>query len=310
MGKLDAHRLIGALVATIWVLASCNGMALEAAIYTDWSRDLAVTTPSKYRLLDQRFYAGVTGSLGGVLHLLCRYGLPRETTTGSLNGSRDADGNFWPAVTLAVSNSREANWKPISIFNPTVDLDVLRINHRDSKLALWVGAEPFRSLIGTYRWGRVVLIDDKQAETVFALEDLLPPKDRRPRDGDFKEVLDDREKPRFESAALLYSVTSIRNHLAAEFVYLHDHPLGTIEGVTTEAGDFWPRALLAVGDSDAHWTNVGEADQRGTAGAIQAKQNIRGSRTGSHLFIQGSRTGSHLFIQGGAVRGHIFSFNI
>ena len=48
---------------------------------------------------------------------------------------------------------------------------------------------------------------------VFALENLLPPGDRRGVSRDFKDVLDERGQTQFGSSAFLHSVSSIRDRL-------------------------------------------------------------------------------------------------
>lgn len=263
-------------LAIVFVFLSETTVKAGAKPYTDWDRDLAETTPAKYRFLDKQFYAGLAGSFGELLHILCQYRLSSGSTTISLRGSRDGNGDFWPAVSLAVSNNREANWAPIGVFNPTVDADFLTVDRQNPKATLWVAAERFRTFIGTQRWGRINLISDKRASAVLALEDLLPPRGRRPEGADFKEVLGDREKPRFGSAAVLSYVVFIRGQLTGEFIWVRDQLLSTVTGARTSAGDFWPTAKLEVGDSEDHWVIVGEAKPAGAFQAIKRRQHASG----------------------------------
>jgi hypothetical protein len=278
-------RTIMRAAAAMWLLYVAASTASTASgskaaptdnKYTDWEHDLAETTPGKHHFFDNRFYAGLTGSLGELLHILCQYRLASSSRAVSLRGSRDGNGDFWPAVSLAVSNDREANWAPIGVFNPTVDPDFLIVDRQNPKGTLWVAAERFRPFVGTQRWGRVNLISDKQATAVLALEDLLPPRGRRPEGADFKEVLGDREKPQFGSAAVLRYVIFIHGQLTGEFTWVRDHLLGTITGRRTTAGDFWPAATLEVGDSDGHWVTVGEAKPTGTLQSIKRTQHTFG----------------------------------
>jgi hypothetical protein len=262
-------------VTTCLFLASAR-FAYTADLDTDWSRSLVDSTPGKHLFLRDRFYASLTGSLGELLHVLCHYRLDAKSTAVSLRGSRDGNGDFWPAVSLAVSNDRHAKWEPIGEFNPTVDPDFLAIDLQNPKATLSVAAERFRPFIGTRRWGRIKLISDKQANAVLALEDLLPPRGRRLDGGDFKEVLGDREKPQFGSAAVLRYVVFIRDQLTGEFTWVRDHLLGAVTGARTTSGDFWPAAKLEVGDSDGHWVAVGEAKPKGAFRSIKRTQHAFG----------------------------------
>jgi len=146
----------------------------------------------------------------------------------------------------------------IGIFDPTVEADALTLDRQNPETRLWVAAERFRSFVGTHRWGRIALISDNQAETVIALEDLLPPRSRRHEGGDFKDVLADRGKLQFGSVAFLHSVISIKGQLTGEFVYIGKGRRAAITGVRGPTGDFWPAAKLEVGNLEGPWVKVGE----------------------------------------------------
>jgi hypothetical protein len=246
-----------------------------AKTYTDWSRDLVETTSAKYRFLNKPFYAGVTGSIGERLYVLCKYAFS-GTKSASLRGARETSGDFWPAASFAVSDDRQGDWIPIGEFNPTVNADVLILDDHNPKAALWIAGELFRRAIGNYRWGRITLIDNPQLATVFALDDLLPPRGRRPEGADFKQVLDDSETARFGSAAVLHTVTSIRGQFTGEFIYIRDHSVSAIEGGRTISGDFWPSAKLEAGDSEARWMTIGVAKPKGVIQSIEPTEHILG----------------------------------
>ncbi|MFZ1218803.1 MAG: hypothetical protein WAO00_05880 [Chthoniobacterales bacterium] len=261
---------------TSLVFVSSAWVAYAADLYSDWSRSLVDSTPGKHLFLRNQFYVSLTGSRNELLHVLCRYHLDDGSTGIMLRGSRNEDGDFWPAVSLQVSNNRRASWTPIGQFNPTVNPEFLTVDRQNPSKILWVAAEPFRSFIGTKRWGRISLIDDKPATAVFALEDLLPPRGRRPEEGDFKEVLGDREKREFGSAAVLRHVVSIQNQLTGEFTWVIDRLPGAVKGAQTTAGDFWPTAVLQVGDSDGQWETVGETKSMGRTRSMTRPEHIFG----------------------------------
>jgi hypothetical protein len=271
--------------ATLWLFCLVTSGALVVGgskaessdnRYTDWDHILAQTTPGKHRVFDDRFYAGLTGSLGGLLHILCVYHLEGRSAPVSLRGSRDGNGDFWPAVSLSVSNDLRATWASIGLFNPTAEPDFLIVNRQNPKATVWIAAERFRPFIGAQRWGRISLISDNQAGAIFALEDLLPPRGHRSDAGDFKEVLGDREKPQLGSAAVLRYVVFIRGQLTGEFTWVRDRPQASVKGAQTPAGDFWPTGKLEVEDSDGHWITVGEAKPNGSPRSIRQTQHIFG----------------------------------
>ena len=292
MRRTLASSAIIVLILTIWHLVGSTGKAFTT-IYTDWSRDLAEVTPAKYRFLDKPFYAGVTGSIGGLLHVLCRYRLRVGATKVSLSGSDDANGDFWPAASLAVSNSRNGNWVSVNTFNPTRDVDVVTIDQSNPTARLCIGAEHFRPLIGAYRWGRITLINDKQAKAIFALEDLLPPRSRRPEGEDFKEVLADHGKLEFGSVAFLHSVIWIKGRLTGEFVYIGDRRRATLTGIRAPTGDFWPVTTLEVGNSEGEWVKISETKPSGSLNS--PKRHTSGDRFRVNLDAYRSNIGKAKF---------------
>lgn len=267
------------LASIAWTFGGANRARSASEIYTNWSRDLVETTPNAYRSVDKPFAASMTGSTGELLHLLGRYRLRVKSGTVSLRGSYDANRDFWPAVSLAVSNQRKGHWMPIGVFDPTLDADFLTIHGRNPEARLWVAAEQFRDFIGTHRWGHIGLISDKHAETVFALEDLLPPRSRRrgERD-DFKEVLRDRGKLQFGSVAFLHSVVSIKAQLTGEFVYIGNNRGGMLTGIRAETGDFWPEATLEIGNSEGEWIKISETKPSHSSRLSSSKQHTPGDR--------------------------------
>lgn len=233
--------------------------------YTNWSRDL-VESATKANIPALPFYVAVISSIDDQLSAGCVYRYVKGRTPIVLQGKRDSGGNFWPAVSCDVATEGKTRWREISGLNPPADSEIVSIGSDNTKALLHVGMEPFRPYIEAFRWGRVVLKNGDVA--VFALEDLLPPADRRVDGGDFKEVLDEREQTRFGSSAILHSISSIRDHLTGDFIYTR-RPFAALKGAKTLDGDFWPSATLYVGNSEPDWSTIGVSNQEGVLASLR-----------------------------------------
>jgi hypothetical protein len=91
----------------------------------------------------------------------------------SIAGVKAAHGVFWPDVTLQVRNESTGKWrtiaKPINVGQRTT----LRIEANNINSELMVNLDVFKSLIGKYESGRIVLNTGASCE--FQLKYLLPP---------------------------------------------------------------------------------------------------------------------------------------
>jgi hypothetical protein len=250
------------LSATCVLLGSVNGFADRE--YKNWSRDVVESATSQNIPL-MPFYVGVITSVDGRLSALCGYHYVKPTKIVALRGRRDSDGNLWPVVSCDVATTGKTTWRTISKSHVPVDSKVVNISS-DNQAQLYVDMESFRPFIGDFRWGRVVLESGDTA--IFALEDLLPPGDRRGLGHDFKAVLEERVQTQFGSSAILHSVISIRDHLTGVFIYNRSRAPVTLRGARTTDGDFWPSVTLFVGDSERDWGALGRAKTEGTPDSI------------------------------------------
>lgn len=92
----------------------------------------------------------------------------------TVQGTRKADGTFWPHVSAQVTSDTRTQWKTIGSPSTPGETAVLYIAQKPEREQFYVNLDIFRPLIGKMKYGRVRL---KTAESaVFALDDLLPPK--------------------------------------------------------------------------------------------------------------------------------------
>jgi hypothetical protein len=176
----------------------------------------------------------------------------------TLNGRKDSHGDFWPAVSYELEIEGGKKWKVIAGNSPelptTVTFDV-----ENPKGRLTVDMEPFRSSIGKFRRGRVVLSNGEAAEIM--LDDLLPTAERAGASGNYRKYVTDPDPTRFGSLFALVSTTAFSNHLFGDFVFVGTQ--GTfveLRGTKTADGDFWPIVTFQSGDGDDKWRTVGSSD--------------------------------------------------
>lgn len=266
--KVRSRSFIGAILSAACLFLGCaNGFGDHE--YTNWDRDV-VESATGQNIPVMPFYVGVTTSIDGRLFALCGYKYVKGTKTVTLRGRRDSDGNFWPAVSYEVATIGKTKWRIISKSNLPGDPDTASISSDVGKTPLYVDMEPFKALIGDTRWGRIVLENGDAA--IFALEDLLPPGDRRGAGRDFNDVVDDRLQTQFGSSAILHSVSSARDHLNGVFVYTRSPSPTTLEGATTLDADFWPSVTLYAGNSDKDWHPIGVSRHEGSPASIQCSE--------------------------------------
>ena len=87
-----------------------------------------------------------------------------------IRGVQRADGNFYPYVTLQVSRSRGGPWSTVRSVMPVGRRVKVIVPPTIRSSPLKVDFGPFRPLLHTMRWGRVLLPDGHAA--TFALKEL------------------------------------------------------------------------------------------------------------------------------------------
>lgn len=193
-----------------------------------------------------------------------------------LHGSQDPDGLFRPSVVYEVAIKDKAEWRKISERKGGESTAVVGPEHPILRLS--VDMDPFRSCVGVYRYGRILLENGDVA--VIELEDLLPTADARgDADGSFRESVsggDMRmrqqgvEEPAPDGFAHLSSVTSLGGRLIGDFVLINrSGKTLKISGTRTLDGDFWPKVELLAGRSLQDWKTIGKSQNNGTSASIE-----------------------------------------
>jgi hypothetical protein len=243
-------KYVGLLGAGGLMLTDLSGAAL------DWSRQ---TT----EILDDQspFTIVSVASRDGEISAGAVYRYLNKKAPVVLKGRKNSFGDFWPSVSYEVAADGRKTWKSItSLTQPDVSVSVV-FDTKNNKGLFRVNMEPFRSVIGKSRWGRVVLPGGDAAEIM--LDNLLPPPESRSASGDFKKDVVDSNPTRFESLFALVSITSVSKHLVGDFVfYAGDRTYTELEGSYTADGEFWPVVTFQCGNDNGEWQTLGISDRQ------------------------------------------------
>jgi hypothetical protein len=89
-----------------------------------------------------------------------------------VEGTKTADGTFWPEVKLEVRKGQTGKWKRIAISPAVGRPATVTIKPNTTNFDLAVNLDDFKRLIGTCEFGRIVLKTGQAS--VFELKDLAP----------------------------------------------------------------------------------------------------------------------------------------
>lgn len=126
---------------------------------------------------DDRFSLRVVTQEG--LHLTgeCAYAAFASQTANAspvtIEGTKTAQGIFWPDVISQVKNDRTGKWETVSEPLNRGHRSTITVKPSEFAMELKVSLDVFQPLIGKYKLGRLVLRTGEAA--VFELQDLLPP---------------------------------------------------------------------------------------------------------------------------------------
>jgi len=155
------------------IVAIALATDLRAGDLPLWSRAFSFHPTNGYSLENRFSLRGITQT---GLHLTgeCAYyqlenQVPRII---SIEGTRTADGQFWPDVTAQVKNERTGRWETISKPVSGGRRATITVKPGEFDPELFVTLDAFRPLIGKYRVGRLLLKTGDAAE--FELKELLP----------------------------------------------------------------------------------------------------------------------------------------
>jgi hypothetical protein len=195
-----------------------------------------------------------TASIQNHLSATCGYRYRDRVGAVELHGKFDASGDFWPLVTYEVATGKD-KWHTISGTAPSRDSVAIKIDSTNSRALLHIDMDPFRDLIGKYRWGRIALENGEAA--ILPLDDLLPTGDN-PDETDFKAAVNDGDPHRFGSSFSLLAVTCFSERLIGDFAFVCPETKCVTEvwGQRDSKGDFSPFVTLQAGNSDKEWQDV------------------------------------------------------
>jgi hypothetical protein len=178
----------------------------------------------------------------------CGYQYLERKDPVRLHGTKDSNGEFMPFVTYEVATKGKTKWKTIGRFIQSKKPATIEITAANHRVLLQVDMELFRSSIGKFRWGRLVLENGDCAP--FGIDDLLPAGGSPDADmGNFKQEITDLHPSRFGSSFSLVSITSFSKRFVGDFVFVGS-PNKSFTG--DQRDEDARRRFLAIGDS-ASW---------------------------------------------------------
>ena len=91
-----------------------------------------------------------------------------------IEGHQNDDGTFWPTAELQAQKEKGDQWTTVGVSGNGPPITQLKIYTGTIVDGLRINLDPFKPLLGKFRFGRIVLKSGDEAE--FLLDDLTPPK--------------------------------------------------------------------------------------------------------------------------------------
>jgi hypothetical protein len=202
-----------------------------------------------------------------------------------LKGRRGSYGDFWPAVSYEVGIEGGKKWKVIAESTPELPVTI-KFDAENPNGRLTIDMEPFRSSIGKFHRGRIVLSNGEAAEII--LDDLLPPPASRGASRDYKKDVSDPDPTRFGSLFALVSITAFSDHLFGDFVFVgKEGTFVELKGTKSSDGEFLPIVTYQCGNGDDEWQTVGASDNnhaKETMLRLSAREALRPVRVPLDVF--------------------------
>ena len=259
------------------------GLLSARATYADstcaWARAIRGVTRT-YDPFELELVCEQSGRLVATAHYI-DYQVPYldqpHRLPATISGFRTSDGRFWPEVSADVSNEIEKNWKPLSTHKMSGNPSKVTFRANDLNEWLRVDLEPFRGLIGKFKYGKVTLTNGEKA--VFVLENLLPPTSPP---GYWCENLLPRIAP-FDTAPFVVlaflsptgtdvlAACGYRDNEATSAIRLKGTrtPPGETRPSITAEPNFWPSVTAQVAvDYKNEWTSIADPPLPGEPGSL------------------------------------------
>jgi hypothetical protein len=219
-------------------------------------------------------------------HLIGRatYHETGQDVSVKIDGFQTPDGRFWPSIAAETANDPQGNWQRVDQPKLSGRPVTYTFEFAEANVMLYFNLDAFRSLIGTMRYGRIVLPTGKN--TLFELKELLPLDERqksKPEDDwESTTLVGYLGDPLVKSPFFIAGFSFEDGHLRADCGYLDPETTSAtvIDGTKTpkkhtDEADFWASATLQVAnDPEGEWQTVGQSATPGkpTKITIQAKE--------------------------------------
>ncbi len=243
----------------------------------DWFRDSVdvVDSGTAFQIL-------TTSCRSGQLSAGAIYRQIRNKTAVVLSGRKNSYGQFYVSGSYEIGVRGRKKWKRIKGPTPSDSSCTVRVDDSNHEVLLEIDMEPFRSSIGSYRWGRVVLANGEAAELM--LEDLLPTPEARDASGNFKKDITDPDSTRFGSLFALVSIVSFSSSIVGDFVFVGEQgTIAEVGGVESADGEFWPFVVLQFEDEKGKWETIGTSKKDGKSKIL--KLSSEGSLPRLHVLL-------------------------
>lgn len=230
-------------------VTSCFG---AAGANDNWSRTVVDRMPPGIP-----FAILTITSIDGHITAGCGYQYRDGERALVFRGTKHSGNEFSPLVNYEVATEGLDSWKTVGKSLEAKNPEMLTFSVTNSRGLFDIDLDPFRSSIGKYRWGRVVLENGDSA--IIEIDNLLPPGDSpAAASGSFKQNLVDLDPRRFGSSFALISIVSLPKQLIGNFVYIagSEGSFVEIKGTQSSDGDFWPSVTLEVSNLGKDWQTI------------------------------------------------------
>jgi hypothetical protein len=188
-----------------------------------------------------------------------------------LHGKADQEGNFLPIVMYEVATKDKTNWQKLEAATEQSGSETVTISPTNPVVTIKIDMQPFRNVMGTSTYGRVVL--ENKDSAIFEIEDLLPTMPIRGGNSDFRASVlktdDEKRSAGFKDEWIselgnLIQLTSFQGRMVGDFVLENssNHDV-KIDGTKTPDGFFWPKAILQAANGDGRWRLIGNTEHPG-----------------------------------------------
>lgn len=137
-----------------------------------WSREMVFGGPPDPLTAGSPFVLARVSGVSNHVEGLFGYFDSKTTSSIVVEGTKTADGKFWPYVVGQVAHDYRGVWMVLGQSSRQGESSKLTIQPKDSEAMLHVDLDQFRPMVGRFKYGRVVL--ESGISAAFELKDILP----------------------------------------------------------------------------------------------------------------------------------------